>query len=144
MDKKYKIWKPETQGEWKLSPHLENFQIIPKNIPCCSEWISWSHRACGIFMGENWLRYTNFHFSVLQLSVLVNTKKKENGSSSINMKNYHNIFLPSWRVWISLSHRAFDIFLRVNIGWYILIYIYRDSNSMSWWSQNNRKMALNP
>ena len=67
-------------------------KIIPKYIPYFSGRISWYHGACGIFLGEYLLKYTRFHFSLLQLSVLVNTKQKENGSDPINMKNYHNIF----------------------------------------------------
>ena len=67
-----------------------------------------------------------------------------NGSSSINMNNFHNIF-PSYSVvWISLSHRAFDIFLCVNIGPATPIFIYRDPDSVSWWLQNSKKMSLSP
>ena len=31
--KKYKRGKPENQGEWKLTPHLEIYKIYPKKYP---------------------------------------------------------------------------------------------------------------
>ena len=60
------------------------------------------------------------------------------------MKKNHNNFLPYCRVWISLSHRSFDIFLWVNICWYRLVSISQYPGSMSWWSLNRSKMALFP
>ena len=52
-------------------------------------------------------------------------------------KNNYNIFLSFCRVLIPLSHRAFDINLSVNIGWYMLIYILHYLYSVSWWRQNS-------
>ena len=144
MDKKYIRGKPETQGEWKLSLHLEIFDIYSKNTPCCSGLISWSRRACGVFLGEHWLRYTNLHFSLVQLSVLANTKIVGNDSSSINMKNYHNIFshLVEYVYHYRIEHLVYILW--VNIGWDMLISISHDSDSVSWWPQNTGKMALAP
>ena len=53
---------------------------------------------------------------------------------NLNMKNCHNILLPSCG--------AFHILLRVNIGWYMIIAILYDSDSVSRWSKNSRGMAL--
>ena len=60
------------------------------------------------------------------------------------MYNYLNIFHPSCRVWISLSHRPSDIFSWVNICWDMLISISHYSDLVSWWSQNSKKMTLAP
>ena len=60
------------------------------------------------------------------------------------MNNYHSMSLSSCRAYISLYHRYFDILLWVNIGWDMLISISHFSDSVSWWSEDSRKMALFP
>ena len=133
-----KIQKRKT---WKLrrakivSSFRNILNLIHINIPCWIGCISWSCRACGICMGEYWYSYTNLNFLLLQLSVFVIIKEKENSSISINMKIHCNNLLPSFRVRSSFSHRAFDIFLLVNIDWDTPISISCYSNSVSWWSQ---------
>ena len=46
------------------------------------------------FMGEYQLRCAHLYSPLLFFSVLVIIKYQKNGSSSINIKNYHSIFLP--------------------------------------------------
>ena len=36
------------------------------------------------------------------------------------------------------------VFFWVNIGWYTLIFVSNYSDSVSWWTKNNRSMALAP
>ena len=62
-------------------------------------------------MGEYWLRCVHLYFTLLIFSVLVIIKKYIYGSSYLNMKDFHNVFVPFYRVWISLYHRAFDKFM---------------------------------
>ena len=44
------------------------------------------------------------------IQCLGDNKNVGNGSSSINMNIIHNILLPSYDVWILLSHMIFDFF----------------------------------
>ena len=61
--------------------------------PFCSVWIPLCHRSFDIFfLGEYWLRYAYYYFTLLKFGVLVVTKQQENGYSSISMSNHHNIF----------------------------------------------------
>ena len=57
-------------------------------------------------------------------------------------KNHHNILLWSCEVLILLSHICFDKFLWVYIGTDTPISTSSDTDSVSWWSQMNRKMAI--
>ena len=51
-----------------------------------------------------------FPFIVTQIQFLGDHKIVGNGYSSINMKNYNNIFRPFCIVWISFSRRDFGFF----------------------------------
>ena len=74
-EKKYKRGKPETQGEWKLSPHLEISENYPKNILyLLDEYPGPVDPVLFFWMTIDWDIYTNLHFLLLQLSVLVNTE----------------------------------------------------------------------
>ena len=94
--------------------------------------IIFQQRLWYVYMGEYQLRYAHLYFQLLRFSVLVIIRQYKNGSSYKNMKSYPNIFLPFCILWISFSHRYFDICILVNIGLDMLIYISNYSDSLFW------------
>ena len=85
-------------------------------------------------VGESWLRYAQYLFLVTQIQCIGYHRIVENGSRPVNINNCRNILLPSCRVWITLSHRAFEVFWCVNIGPVTPTSIYCYSESVSLWS----------
>ena len=87
--------------------------------------------------------YDHFHFSLPRFSVLVK-KNRRNGSGSRNIKNYINFSFSCCIVWTSWSQRDSGFIFWLDIDQAPLISIYHSSDSVSWWTQNKREVALSP
>ena len=61
-------------------------------------------------MGKYWLRYVNIFFTNAHIQCFGDNKILEIFFSSIYIKNYHNVFHPSFIVWIWLSHRPYGTY----------------------------------
>ena len=116
-------------GNGSTPINMNNFHNIL--LPSCEVWILLSHRYFDIFLGKYLSRYTTFYLSLIVFGVLVIIKQQENGSGSINMKNYHNIFYRL--VWYGYCSPIDPLVIFwVNIGLDTPISISRYSYLVSW------------
>ena len=78
--------------------------------PSCRVWIIFSHIDFDIIFP--WLLLIDkcgHPFYITRIQCLVEHKIVEKVSSSISMKNYHNIFCPYFIVWILFTRIDFDL-----------------------------------
>ena len=112
--------------------------------PSCRYWTILSHRGFYVCFCNNTLKLHLFIFVIIQIQCLGNQKIVETWLLLHEYEELPQFYLPYCRVWKILFHRSLGIFLWVNVGLYIVISIYRHSDSVSWLSKNSRKVALAP
>ena len=113
------------------------------NLPSCFGCISLSQRDFNIFLCVSIGLDTLFTISYYSDSASwwpQNSQKMALAPEIWRMTTI--IFQPFYRVCILLYHRGIDFFLWVNIGLATLFTNSHYSDLVSWWSQKNRKMAL--
>ena len=126
-------------GKWLL---IHKYESLPQYFPpLCRVWIPLSHTAFDILLWVNIFWDMLIYILYYSDSVSWWTQNSRKCINLQKMENYHNILLRSCKLWISLSHISFGIFLWVNIDLCMLIFISHDSDLVSWGSQHCREMS---
>ena len=104
-------------------------------------WVLFSHRAFAILPGWVLVDICSFIFHIAHIWCLSDHKIVENGTRSINSKNYHNFFSH----FVEYGYRS-PIQNLINFTGeyclYMLISILHYSDSVCVWTHNSRKLDL--